>query len=213
MSARDIIRLPGTGMYARRNFVTSWRAAGSPPLVSAGRLYLEQKRLFDGWRAGLPGFNPADDPDDETQRLAHVRFVAGDLANPARDAAACERAGLVRPYAYEPWHVELPGDPRRFNLVRSLPTSEKRRRGGGMTAQYYRRASDGKIGRFADGVKVFGTQEDYQHHRFAVTEFVKKNPHLKGSIAVPPLDADPKNFVNLSDHDWALQIAVHGGVY
>lgn len=108
-------------MFARRAIVTAWQAAGSPPVNSAGRLHGEQKRLYDGWRAGKPGFNPADNPDDETQRLAHVRFVALDI-DPTRDRIKrLAAAGLIRPYSYEPWHWELP-NVRRYAIVRSLPT-------------------------------------------------------------------------------------------
>lgn len=117
----DILNLTGDH-WARQEIADAWRAAGSPPLNSAGRLYGPQKELFDGWCAGLPGYNPADDPDDETQQLAHVRFVALDIdPTPAR-VAALERAGLVRPYKHEPWHWTLPGDMRRFPIVRELPT-------------------------------------------------------------------------------------------
>lgn len=122
MSPLDIIPVPGhDGMYARRAFVEAWQRAGSPRLRSAGRLYREQKDLYDGYRAGRPGFNPADNPDDETQRLAHVRFVAGDIANPTPEVvAACKRAGLVFPYSYEPWHGELPGV-YSYPIVRAIP--------------------------------------------------------------------------------------------
>lgn len=118
----NVVRLGQTGFHAIEEAAAAWEAAGRPRLSSAGRLYLDQKYLFDGWINRLPGFNPADNPDDETQRLAHVRFAAFDLANPARDRAACERAGLIFPYSYEPWHCELP-NVRRFPIVRSLPST------------------------------------------------------------------------------------------
>ncbi|MCC2031838.1 hypothetical protein [Microbacterium allomyrinae] len=123
MSPLDVIEIPGyPGWYARRCAVEAWQRAGSPPLVSAGRLYGVQKDLYDRWRAGEPGYNPADNPDDETQRLAHVRFVAFDLKNPARDRAAMIREGFVFPYGYEPWHGELP-NVRSYAIVRSIPTT------------------------------------------------------------------------------------------
>ncbi|MCZ4301273.1 hypothetical protein [Microbacterium oxydans] len=123
MSALDVVQIPGRpGLYARRAVVNAWEAAGSPPINSAGRLYAEQKRLYDGWRDRKPGFNPADNPDDETQRLAHVRFVALDIdPSPAR-VRALQAAGLVRPYSYEPWHWELP-NVRQYPIVRSLPAT------------------------------------------------------------------------------------------
>lgn len=123
MSALDIIEIPGhPGKYARRVLVEAWQAAGSPPINSAGRLYREQKYFWDGWAARLPGFNPADNPDDETQRLAHVRFGGLDIdPTPAR-VRALEAAGLIRPYGYEPWHWELPNI-RRYAIVRYIPTT------------------------------------------------------------------------------------------
>lgn len=121
MSALDIIPLPGhPGKYARRAFVEAWQEAGSPPVNSAGRLYADQKHFYDGWRAGLPGFNPADNPDDERQRLAHVRFVAGDIDPTPERVRRLAAAGLVRPYSYEPWHWELP-NVRSYAIVRSIP--------------------------------------------------------------------------------------------
>ncbi|MDR7113877.1 hypothetical protein J2X03_003779 [Microbacterium trichothecenolyticum] len=124
MSADDIIALPGQpGKHARRAVVEAWQAAGSPRVNSAGRLYGEQKRLYDGWARRLSGFSPADNPDAPWLPLAHVRFVALDIdPTPAR-IAALTRAGLVRPYSYEPWHWQLPGDVRRFALVTAIPAS------------------------------------------------------------------------------------------
>lgn len=123
MSALDVIPIPGhPGMYARRVFVEAWQAAGSPPLNSAGRLYGKQKEFYDGWVNRLPGFNPADNPDDETQRLAHVRFAAGDIDPTPDRIRRLTAAGLIRPYSYEPWHWELP-NVRQYAIVRSIPTT------------------------------------------------------------------------------------------
>lgn len=123
MSALDIIELPGQpGKYARRAWVEAWVAAGSPPVNSAGRLYDVQKHFYDGWVNRLPGFNPADNPDDESQRLAHVRFVAGDIDPTPTRIRRLAAAGLIRPYGYEPWHWELPGV-RNYAIVRSIPTT------------------------------------------------------------------------------------------
>ena len=122
MSPLDIIELPGQpGKFARRAFVEAWQAAGSPPVNSAGRLYGVQKHFYDGWVNRLPGFNPADNPDDESQRLAHVRFVAGDIDPTPERIRRLRAAGLIRPYSYEPWHWELP-NVRSYAIVRSIPT-------------------------------------------------------------------------------------------
>ncbi|KNY07912.1 hypothetical protein [Microbacterium sp. GCS4] len=121
MSALDVIPIPGhPGMYARRAFIDAWTTAGSPPLNSAGRLYGEQKRLYDGWVNRKPGFNPADNPDDERQALAHVRFVAGDIDPTPERVRRLAAAGLIRPYSYEPWHWELP-NVRQYAIVRAIP--------------------------------------------------------------------------------------------
>lgn len=123
MSPLDVIPLPGyPGMFGRRRLAEAWQKAGSPHPNSAGRLYGEQKRLFDGFRDGLPGFAPADNPDDESQRLAHVRFVALDIDPTPERIKRLSAAGLYRPYAYEPWHWELP-NVRDYAIVRSLPGS------------------------------------------------------------------------------------------
>ena len=123
MNALDIISLPGhPGMFARRVAVQAWQSAGSPPVNSAGRLYAEQKRLYDGWKDRTPGFSPADNPDDESLPLAHVRFVAFDI-DPTNDRIRkLSEAGFRRPYTYEPWHWELP-NVRSYALVRSIPST------------------------------------------------------------------------------------------
>ena len=124
-SPLDIIELPGQpGKYGRRVLVEAWQAAGSPPVNNsgAGRLYSVQKYFWDGWAARLPGFNPADNPDDETQRLAHVRFGALDIDPTPERVRRLAAAGLVRPYSYEPWHWELPNI-RQYGIVRALPTA------------------------------------------------------------------------------------------
>lgn len=125
MSALDVIEIPGyPGMYARRALVEAWVEAGSPPITKpdgAGRLHGSQKRLYDGWIQGLPGYFPADNPDDESQALGHVRFAALDIDPTPDRVRRLEAAGLVRPFKHEPWHWALP-DVRRYPIVRSLPT-------------------------------------------------------------------------------------------
>lgn len=122
MSPLDIIPFPGyPAMFGRRRLVEAWVAAGSPPLNSAGRLYGAQKYFWDGWRDRRPGFNPADNPDDESQALAHVRFGAVDVDPTPERVRRLTAAGLIRPYSYEPWHFELPNI-RSYAIVRSIPT-------------------------------------------------------------------------------------------
>lgn len=125
MSPLDVIPLPGyPDMYARRVAVEAWQAAGSPRPNSAGRLHAKQKEFWDGWVARLPGFNPADNPDDESQKLAHVRFVAFDIDPTPDRVRRLEAAGFIRPYKHEPWHWELP-NVRQYAIVRSIPTTLK----------------------------------------------------------------------------------------
>lgn len=119
MNPLDIIEIPGyPGMYARRAVVDAWKAGGSPHINDggAGRLYDSQKKAYDAFQDGKG--SPADNPDDETQRLAHCRFGALDLRYP--DHAKLTAAGLVRPYDYELWHYELPKI-RTYPIVRSIP--------------------------------------------------------------------------------------------
>lgn len=92
------------------------------------------------------------------------------------------------------------------------PTTTRKRKGGDdMAVMYFRRASTGQIGRFADGVKIFGNPADYNAHRNSVREFAKLNPGIP--VVIPPDVNKPAGFVSLDDSTWALQVAVHGGTY
>lgn len=182
-------------------------ALGRPLDVnSAGRTPEEQQEMVDRMNAGGPFALPvgesvhedgyavdSDDADNLVELLAEHGWI---------------RTALARG---EWWHVEY--FPHRDQHINDK-TPSKRKRGGDMAAQYYRRAKGGQIARFADGVKIFGSAEDYERHRIVVLELLRKQPELKGSVTAPPaLTADARNFVNLSDHDWFIQIAVHGGTY
>ncbi|WP_336647515.1 hypothetical protein [Microbacterium sp. MMO-10] len=123
MSPDDVVPLGKTPYFARRAVAEAWAAAGYPPINSATRLYSEQKKLFDGWQAGWAGYSPADNPDDTSQALAHVRGVALDITATDSRVEALSAAGLVRPYSYEPWHWQLPGDVRRFPLITAFPNT------------------------------------------------------------------------------------------
>lgn len=111
----------GTGrpMYALPEVVAAWRAAGAPQPNSAWRSYAAQKAAWDAWRAGTGA--GADNPDDESQPLPHCRGVALDIDYTPARAAALQAAGLIRPFAgREPWHWQLPGDVRRYPIIRTL---------------------------------------------------------------------------------------------
>ncbi|WP_137771890.1 MULTISPECIES: hypothetical protein [unclassified Microbacterium] len=123
MSPLDIIPIPGhPGKHARRVIVEAWQAAGRPPINSALRLYDEQKYFYDGWVDRIPGFNPADNPDDETQQLAHVRGVALDIDPTPDRVRRLAAAGLIRPFSYEPWHWTVP-NVRTYPIARIIPTT------------------------------------------------------------------------------------------
>lgn len=123
MGALDIVELPGhPGHYMRRVAVDAWIRAGRPRPRSTGRLYSEQKYLFDGWRAGKPGFYPADNPDATWMQLSHVRFVAIDIwDNYSYWRPKMLAAGWL-PLSHEPWHFYLP-NPQQYALVTSIPAS------------------------------------------------------------------------------------------
>lgn len=120
-SPLDIIEIPGwPSRYARRFIVEMWQDAGSPPINSAGRLYSEQLEAWNAYQNHTG--SPADDPDrPDIFPLAHVRFVALDV--PPLYGPAMIRAGFVMPYDYEPWHFQVAGDVRRFDLVTSIPST------------------------------------------------------------------------------------------
>jgi hypothetical protein len=94
----------------------------SPHRIAIGNTYRsrdEQQRLYDGYKAGKPGFNPANPPgvgkhdllDDDGNPAAE----AADLrSGPGRDWLRHNAGsfGLVFPYDHEPWHVESDGRPR-----------------------------------------------------------------------------------------------------
>ncbi len=120
----DIIRLPGTSMWAMRFVVETWLSAGSPRVNSAGRLYADQKYFWDGWAARRPGFNPADNPDDPNARLPHLRGFALDIDPTGDRVARLTAAGFTRPISYEPWHWEPYGkNVRNYPKVYALPAS------------------------------------------------------------------------------------------
>lgn len=117
----EIVEIPGwPGRYARRFIVEMWQDAGSPPINDAGRLKDQQQRAWNAYQNGTG--SPADDPNrPHIFPLAHVRFVALDV--PPVYGPAMRRAGFVMPYSYEPWHFQVAGDVRRFDLVTSLPVA------------------------------------------------------------------------------------------
>lgn len=120
----SVVPIPGyPGQYAVPELAAALVAAGSPPANSVTRLYAEQRDLYLDYLNG--DGNPADNPDDESQNLAHVRGTAVDIDPTPDRIRRLAAAGLVRPYAYEPWHWQLPGDVRRYPIIRSFPDTQK----------------------------------------------------------------------------------------
>lgn len=109
------------GHYMVRDVYEAWNAAGRPPINSGGRLYGEQKYLYDSWKEGRPGFFPADNPDrPDLYPLGHVRFAALDIdATPERVRRLSE-AGLIRPFPWESWHW-APRNIYDYPLVYAIP--------------------------------------------------------------------------------------------
>lgn len=137
----------------------AWLAAGSPIIEEAGRYEERQQYLYDGWKAGKPGFNPADNPKSTTQELAHVRFIAVDLTY-KKDIHRMKSVGWVFPFSWEWWHARLP-DPFNYPLIRQASggnTTPLRKRsemhllritdnadGNGRPGWWWIRERDGKI--------------------------------------------------------------------
>lgn len=105
-------------------------------ITSAWRSRAEQQRLYDGWRARKPGFNPANPPGRSKHEHTSPRGKQPPAGRPAADAADltltawghwvhenAHRFGLhfpIRPNPQartparrrgEPWHVESNGKP------------------------------------------------------------------------------------------------------
>lgn len=91
-------------------------------ITSSWRSYDEQKRLYDGWVARKPGYNPANPPG----RSKHEKVDAN--GNPASEACDLKyysvngrrwvhnnaaEYGLKFPIAKENWHAESNGRPYR----------------------------------------------------------------------------------------------------
>lgn len=93
----------------------------APERIVIGNAYrspAEQKRLYDGFKAGKPGFHPANPPGvgkhDRDDVDGNPAAEAADLRHgPGRDWLhdKADRFGLTFPYDHEPWHVESDGQP------------------------------------------------------------------------------------------------------
>lgn len=89
---------------------------GSPITVVSGyRSIEEQRRLYEGYKKGLPGFNLAAPPG----RSNHNFHTAADIRPRLAGNAAAARHGLLFPVRGEPWHAEIAD--ARSDAVRAEP--------------------------------------------------------------------------------------------
>lgn len=105
-------------MFGRRLAASLLAAPQRAPIGNTYRSAAEQQRLYDGWKARKPGFNPANPPG------AGKHDLIADDGSPAAEAADLRKGvgrdwirahaadfGLRFPYDHEPWHVESDGRP------------------------------------------------------------------------------------------------------
>lgn len=78
-------------------------------ISSAFRTYAEQERLYNGWKAGLAGFNPADPPGHSKHQegvAVDLHFASGEKERDEFYAIAVAH-GFTRPHPGEPWHFDI----------------------------------------------------------------------------------------------------------
>lgn len=92
---------------------------GSPITVVSGfRSIEEQRRLFEGFKKGLPGFNMAAPPGKSN----HNFHTAADIRPRLAGNAVAARHGLLFPVRGEPWHAEIAD--AKSQAVRAEPVYE-----------------------------------------------------------------------------------------
>lgn len=115
-------------------------------------------------------------------------------------------------FGYVPFAGGSSAPASSHTIAPTTPVNPARRKGAeDMAVQYLRNAETKQIGRFGAGVKVFGPAADYTRHRIICELDARMHPGT--GIVVPPNENSANNFVNISDADWKLQIAIHGGTY
>lgn len=89
------------------------RANGmSPTINSAWRANEKQRFLYDGFKAGHPGFNPADPPgysNHQSGTALDIRCASHEQLE--QFAALASGFGFTRPVEREPWHFVGGEDP------------------------------------------------------------------------------------------------------
>lgn len=105
VEGHNLLALPLVG--PARDMLAEARGLGLVVVVSSAFRTIEKQRYFyDGWTAGLPGFNPADKPGFSKHQLGtamDLHFASGE----ERERFAADVApkyGFARPVAREPWH-------------------------------------------------------------------------------------------------------------
>lgn len=104
-----MLRGPGKSVGMNADFLTRMKQmfADNPRLSlnSGFRSSAEQKRLYDRYKAGVPGQAPAAPPG----RSNHEKGTAADIGPRSEYgwlAANAPKYGLKKPMSYEPWHWE-----------------------------------------------------------------------------------------------------------
>jgi hypothetical protein len=101
------------GHWVNVDAAPSWRAAVAEAkaagiavgISSAFRDNADQERLYAGFKAGTPGFNPADPPGWSKHQAGNaVDGAFKTTAERERFATIAARHGWTRPISREPWH-------------------------------------------------------------------------------------------------------------
>ena len=102
-----LAKLTLANSYRGRPILMGSTRAPNGRYLAAWRSYDDGVYLWKGWKAGLPGFSSASDPDSGPR--SHQRGVGDDLAEwGTLTIAALKRAGIqVNGVPGEPWHIQL----------------------------------------------------------------------------------------------------------
>lgn len=110
----------------------AWRAdmanrLGYPPAITElYRSRAEQLRLYEGWRAGLPGFNPAYHPDNPAAR--HIHGLAVDWGSGIGYAGSVSGRVAHQTAATHGWEFNVPGE--RWHAEKVRPSASDKPKPG-----------------------------------------------------------------------------------
>jgi hypothetical protein len=122
------------GQWAEEATARAWLAAaadhGAARVASGWRDWAKQADLYEGYKAGRPGYNPADPPGYSKHQDGTAVDGAWDSeAERERFAQLAAARGLSRPVSREPWHfVHAPAS------TPAAPASQPDTPGGGSAA-------------------------------------------------------------------------------